>query len=102
MPAVIVNTPDPMAKVRVMTTKDYSTETLKTLHTAGVLHVEESEELKPVDKEAIERGRREIGELLTSINDVLAYIPKGEEISLGEDVERELDRIQAKAREVEV
>jgi len=39
---IIVNTPAPMAKVRVVTTKDYSTETLKTLHTAGVLHVEES------------------------------------------------------------
>ncbi len=92
MPAVIVNTPDPMARVRVMTTKDHSTETLKTLHTAGVLHVEESEELKPVDKEAIERERREIGELLTSINDVLAYIPKGEKVSLGEDVEVTYDR----------
>jgi V/A-type H+-transporting ATPase subunit I len=92
MPAVIVNTPDPMVKVRVMTTKDHSTETLKTLQTAGVLHVEESQELKPVDKEAIERERRKIGELLTSINDVLAYIPKGEKVLLGEDVEVTYDR----------
>lgn len=84
---VIVNSADPMAKVRVVTTKDYSTQTIKTLHTAGVLHVEESEELKPVDKEAIERERREINELLTGINDVLAYIPKGERVSLGEDLE---------------
>jgi len=89
---VIVNTPDPMVKVRVMTTKDDSTKTIKTLHTAGVLHVEESEELKPVDKEAIEGERRKIGELLTSINDVLAYIPQGERVSLGEDVEVTYDR----------
>jgi len=87
MVPLIVNTSDPMAKVRVVTTKDYSTKTLKTLHTIGVLHVEESEELKPVDKEAIEGERRKIGELLTSINDILAYIPKGEGISLKEDVE---------------
>jgi V/A-type H+-transporting ATPase subunit I len=87
MPAVIVNTPDPMVKVRVMTPKDYSTETLKTLHRAGVLHVEESEELKPIDKEAIEGERRKVGELLTSINDVLAYVPKGERVLLDEDVE---------------
>ena len=87
MPPLIVNTVDPMAKVRVVTTKDYSTKTIKTLHAAGVLHVEESEELRPVDKEAIERERREIGELLTGINDVLAYIPKGERVSLREDVE---------------
>ncbi len=99
---VVVNTPDPMIKVRVMTPKDYSTKTFKTLHTAGVLHVEESEELKPVDKEAIERERGEIGELLTSINDVLSYIPKGERVSLGEDVEviynRPLDEIDSEVR----
>jgi V/A-type H+-transporting ATPase subunit I len=102
MPALIVNTPDPMVKVRVMTPKDYSTKTLKTLHRAGVLHVEESEELKPVDKEAIEQERREVGELLTSISDVLAYIPKGERVLLGEDVEviynRPLDEIDSGVR----
>jgi len=87
MPPVIVNSADPMAKVRVVTTKDYSTQTIKTLHTAGVLHVEESEELKPVDKEAIERERRVVNELLTGINDVLAYIPKGERVFLREDLE---------------
>jgi V/A-type H+/Na+-transporting ATPase subunit I len=84
---LIVNTPDPMIKVRVVTPKDYSTQTLKALHSAGVLHVEESEELKPVDKEAIEQERRKVNELLTCINDVLAYLPKGERVSLGEDVE---------------
>jgi V/A-type H+-transporting ATPase subunit I len=102
MTAVIVNTPDPMVKVRVMTTKDYSTKTLKTLHRAGVLHVEESEELKPVDKEAIEQERREVSELLTSINDVLAYVPKGEQVLLEEDVEviynRPLSEIDSEVR----
>ena len=102
MPAVIVNTPDPMIKVRVMTTKDHSTDTLKTLQTAGVLHVEESQELKPVDKQALEEERRRVGELLTSINDVLAYVPKGEKVLLGEDVEvtydRPLDEIDSEVR----
>ena len=92
MPAVIVNNPDPMIKVRVMTTKDHSAETLRTLQTAGVLHVEESQELKPVDKQALEQERRTVGELLTSINDVLAYLPKGETVLLGEDVEVSYDR----------
>jgi V/A-type H+-transporting ATPase subunit I len=102
MVPLIVNTSDPMAKVRVVTTKDYSTKTLKTLHTVGVLHVEESEELKPIDKEAIEGERREIGELLTSINDILAYIPKGEVVSLKEDVEviytRPFDEVDSEVR----
>jgi V/A-type H+-transporting ATPase subunit I len=99
---LIVNTPDPMVKVRVMTPKDYSTKTLKTLHSAGVLHVEESEELKPVDKEAIEQEKRKVSELLTCINDVLAYLPKGESVSLGEDAEviytRPLDEIDGEVR----
>jgi len=79
MMPLLVNTPDPMVKVRVVTTKEQSTETLKTLHSAGVLHVEESQELKPADKEAIERERRRVSELLTDIKDVLAYIPKRSE-----------------------
>jgi V/A-type H+-transporting ATPase subunit I len=91
-----------MAKVRVVTTKDYSTRTLKTLHTIGVLHVEESQELKPVDREAIEGERRRVGELLAGINDILAYIPKGEGISLAEDVEviytRPFDELDSEVR----
>lgn len=87
MMPLVLNTADPMVKVRVMTAKDYSLKALKTLHKAGVLHVEESEELKPVDREAIENEARQVAELLTAINDVLAYIPKGERVSLEEDVE---------------
>lgn len=87
MKPIIVNSPDPMVKVRVMTTKDCSTDALKTLHRLGVLHVEESDELKPVDREAIERERRQVDELLRDIDDVLACIPKGEKVSLEEDTE---------------
>jgi len=87
MMPLILNTPDPMVKMRVMTTRDNSNKALKTLHRAGVLHVEESEELKAVDREAIESERGQVAELLTAINDVLDYIPKGETITLEEDVE---------------
>ena len=54
---------------------------------AGVLHVEQSEELKPADREAIEGERGQVTELLTAIDNVLAYIPKGEKVPLEEDVE---------------
>ena len=84
---VLVNTPDPMVKVRVVTPKDYTAQVLKTLHAIGVLHVEESEELQPVDKDAIERERRQVNELLNSVNDALAYLPKGEKIALEKEVE---------------
>ena len=102
MVPLIVNTSDPMARVRVVTTREYSTETLKTLHTAGVLHVEESEELKPVDREAIERERRKVDDLLTNINDVLAYVPPGERVELKDDVEviytRPLDEVASEVK----
>ena len=84
---LILNNPESMVKVRVMTVKDYSEKTLKTLHRIGVLHVEEGKELKPVDKAAIELEHREVNELLTFVDDVLSYIPREEQVSLEEDIE---------------
>jgi len=102
MMPLVVNTPEPMVKLRVMTAKDYSNEALKTLHRAGVLHVEESEELKPIDREALEVQRAGVSKLLTGIDDVLTYIPKGEKVSLGEDIEviytRPFDEIDSEVR----
>ncbi len=87
MMPVILNTPEPMIKVRVITMKDYSEKALKTLHRLGVLHVEESEALEPIDRAAIEQQRREVSELATCIDNLLAYIPEAERVSLGEGVE---------------
>ncbi len=84
---LILNNPESMVKVRVMTVKDYSEKTLKTLHRIGVLHIEEGKELKPVDKAAIELEHREVNELLTFVDNVLSYIPQEEQVSLEEDVE---------------
>jgi len=85
--AVVLNSPEPMTKVRVITLKDYSEPTLKALHKVGVLHAEVAEELKPLDKIAIESQQREVGELLTFIHNMLGYIGKKEEVSPEEDVE---------------
>ena len=84
---LIVNTPDPMVKVRVMIAKDYSDKALKTLQGVGVLQVEEAEELKPIDREALEHERRIVSRLLTDIDDILTYIPKGEMVPVEEDIE---------------
>jgi len=51
---VVLSSPESMVKVRVITLKDYSEQALKTLHKVGVLHVEQGEELNPVDKAAID------------------------------------------------
>ena len=87
MMPLLLNNPEPMVKVRVMTVKDYAEKTLKTLHRIGVLHIEEGKELKPIDKAAIELEHREVNELLTFVDDVLSYIPQEERVSLEEDVE---------------
>jgi len=87
MMPIVLNMAEPMVKVRVITMKDHSEKALKTLHRLGILHVEESEELEPIDRAVIEQQRREVGELATCIDNLLAYIPETERVSLGEDVE---------------
>ncbi|MFH1775445.1 MAG: V-type ATPase 116kDa subunit family protein [Chloroflexota bacterium] len=87
MRGLILTTPEPMLKVRVITPKDYSVETLKTLQRVGVLHIEESEELKPVDRALVEQQRGEVGELLSSVENILGYVPPKELEPVEEDVE---------------
>ncbi|MBE9477646.1 MAG: hypothetical protein IMY81_00170 [Chloroflexi bacterium] len=86
-PPIIINSPESMVKVRVVTLKDYSEQTLKTLHEVGVLHVEEAKELKPVDKAAIESQRKETAELATFVNNMLGYLTEKEEVLPEEDVD---------------
>lgn len=87
MKPVILNLPEAMTRVRIITLKDYSEPTLKALHRVGVLHVEEGKELQPIDREAIESQRREVSELRTFVTNMLSYITEKEQVSLGEDVE---------------
>jgi V/A-type H+-transporting ATPase subunit I len=87
MKAVILNTPESMTRVRVVTLKDYSEPTLKALHRVGVLHVEEGKELAPVDRAAIEGQQKEINELRGFVSRMMSYITEKEQVSLGEDVE---------------
>jgi len=84
---LVVNTPEAMVKIRAVTMRDYSEKTLKALHRVGVLHVEQSEELKPVDRAAIEHERGEVSQLLSSVDNVLGYLPKEEKVSLAERAE---------------
>ena len=86
MKPIFLNTPDPMVKTRIVTTKDNSTQALKTLHSIGALHIEEGEELKPIDREAIGNERAQVAELLATINNILTYMPEGK-VHLEKDVE---------------
>jgi len=83
----IVNKPEAMVKMKVMAVQDRADETLKTLQRIGMLHVEESEDLTHIDRETIEKERRQVSELLTDIDSILGYIPGEEKIFPKDDVE---------------
>ena len=87
MRPLILNSPESMVKVRVITLKDYSEPTFKTLHKLGVLHIEESKELPPIDKAAVERQQKEASQLLTIVGNMLGYISGKQQVSIGEDAE---------------
>ncbi len=87
MTPLILNSPESMVKVRVITLKDYSEPTFKTLHKLGVLHIEESKELTPIDKAAVESQQKEASELLTFVGNMLSHITEKQQVSPGEDTE---------------
>ncbi|MCK9358155.1 MAG: V-type ATP synthase subunit I [Dehalococcoidia bacterium] len=83
----IVNSPEPMSRMRVITSRDRTAHALKVLQKSGVLHVEESTELKPADLDAIEKERRQVSELLTGIEDVLKSVPAEQVVKVKQDVD---------------
>ncbi len=91
-----------MLRVRVVTVKDYSDAALKRLQEAGVLHVEEAEELSPLDKEAIERERSLTRIALGHINDILDNIAVERTVSIpAEPASRSLDKIMADVKRLQ-
>jgi V/A-type H+-transporting ATPase subunit I len=99
---ILINTSEPMLKVRVVTVKDYSDAALKRLQEAGVLHVEEAEELSPIDKEAIERERNLTRTALGHINDILDNMADERTVSIpAEPVSRPLDEIMADVKKLQ-
>jgi V/A-type H+-transporting ATPase subunit I len=84
---LLINNPEAMTRVKVITVKDYSESVLKILHQIGVLHVEEGKEIQSVDRAAIEREKGEVNELLSFTNGILAHLPQSQSVPIGEDVE---------------
>ena len=87
IPSWIMSTSEPMHKVRMIALKDTTEESLKALQRAGVLHVEESKELRPIDKVAIEQERSEIRKSFNYVENLLAFIPEKEEVFFEEGFE---------------
>ena len=83
-----------MLKIRVVTAKDSSAETLEHLRATGVLHIEEPRELDSSDRTAITEKRNLIRKISANISDILSYV-KGEHRILIREVlkDQPLDKI---------
>ena len=91
---LIINTPETMLKIRVVTAKDSSAKTLECLQETGVLHIEEPRELDPTDRTAIEEKRNLIRTISANINDILSYVKGEHTILIPESAEAQpLDKI---------
>ena len=98
---VLVNTSEPMLKVRVVTVKDYSQKTLEYLQKLGVLHVEEARELSPVDKAAIEKEMNEVRTALNYLNNILEHLASEKTVFLPEVIKpRSLGEITDQAQKL--
>ncbi len=96
---ILVNTSEPMLKVRVVTVKDYSQKTLEYLQKLGVLHVEEARELSPVDRAAIEKEMNEVRTALNYLNNILEHLASEKTVFLPEVIKsRPLGEITDQAR----
>jgi V/A-type H+-transporting ATPase subunit I len=83
---ILVNTSEPMLKVKVVTVKDYSPQTLSLLQKLGALHVEEASDLSPVDRAAIENELNDIRKGLMFINSVLELLTGERTVRIPESV----------------
>ncbi len=55
---IVVNSPESMLKLKILAVKDDREKALKSLQKVGVLHIEDTQELTPVDKD---KGRKRKG-----------------------------------------
>lgn len=71
---LIINRPEKMRKVRLISIKDYTERTLAELKKAGILHIETASELDPMDRAALNRDRSLIRQTLLAIGDVVSLV----------------------------
>ncbi len=86
---LLINTPETMLKVRVVTAKDASEKTLELLQTIGVLHLEEPQELDSTNLTKIEDRRNLIRKITASIHDILSYVKGEHTVSIPEEISAE-------------
>ncbi len=87
VPPFILSAPEPMLKTRIITVKDEVSSVLMALHASQAIHVKETKELKPLDREIIEKRRGEIENLLRIIDKLLMGISKEYVVEIEEKIE---------------
>jgi V/A-type H+-transporting ATPase subunit I len=75
-----------MYKVRVVAVKDQSQIIFKKLQELGVLHVEESSELTPLDREKIEAEKNKITKALNIFDDILSNLSAPQTVLITKDI----------------
>lgn len=90
---LLINQSESMVKVRLVTLKDHAEDALKRLQEIGLLHVEEAQELNPVDREAIENQRNRVRTALNTLNDIIDRLPGERTVSISDDGSLALDDI---------
>lgn len=83
---LLINTPETMYKIRVVTARDASEKTLEHLQAIGVLHIEEPHELDPADITAAEEKRNLIRRISVNINDILSYVKGEHKVLIPDDI----------------
>jgi V/A-type H+-transporting ATPase subunit I len=85
--SLIVNTPEPMARMKILAIKDDRDKILNILHKAGVLHVDVCEDLSPVDRHTLEEEKSRITSLLSKVNELWSRTKKAERDEAADNIE---------------
>jgi len=86
-PPFLLSQPEPMLKARIITVKDEVNKVLAALHASQAIHVKEAKELKPLERELIERRRGELENLLRIIDRFLMNVSKEYTVEIEEKIE---------------
>lgn len=84
---IVLSKPEPMFKARIVSIKDEIDKVLLALHAAEALHVKEVKELRPVEREIIEKRKTELENLVKIVDRFLGYVRKEHIVEVKEKIE---------------
>ena len=91
----LINTPEPMLRVRIVTLRDDVGSTVTRVQELGVLHVEEAQELGPMDILELEKQKNRVHAALGHVNEIIAHLPGERTVRISGAAPAALDEIIA-------